>query len=108
MATRNPRGGKPAPHVHGKSAASLVGRSRPTENRDDNASINKRVQHWVNLLKDCENTHIGSYEAKSDVLVSMIQSVKSGGDYPETAEEVVRRVPSTISLNLAFKKLGYK
>jgi len=102
----------PAPHRHGKSKAMEIGSSRSTENSSENFEINQtlrdRTQFWVNKLKNCENTHIGSYELKSQILVELITAVKAGEELQEVAEAVVRSTPMKISLEMAMKKLGLK
>ncbi len=85
-------------------AKTFTGVNRPTENRLDNETVNKRVEYWINLLKDCENTHVGSHEAKSNVLVDMIRSIQKGDDHQEVAEKVVRKVPCSISIKMAYEK----
>lgn len=99
-------------HTHNKSKGIAIGVSRPTENfviqSTENKSFEKRVNYWIERIRACDRTSIGSYEMKSNIFVELINSVKKGEESQDVAETVVRRMPLKISIDMALKKLGEK
>jgi len=98
----------PAPHRRGKSRAIEIGSARSTETRSENYDLEKRIQYWMNKIKDCERTSIGSNELKSRVFVELITSIRNKADDSRVVLEIAKRVPSTFALKLAHEKLGIR
>ena len=84
-----------------------VGKSRPTENRADNAMSQPLIQEWVEKIRVAEGKSesvIGKVDAVADVLADLLRKTMRGQYSTDVINGVVRRERCLASLQKAIEK----
>ena len=84
-----------------------VGKSRPTENRADNAMCQPLIQEWVEKIRVAEGKSesvTGKVDAIADVLADLLRKTQRGYYTTDVIKGVVRRGNYMCSLQKAIEK----